>query len=373
MSPSACSRWNQPSALTSKTRSYSRLRLVGQEVADLEPRAVHEDVDAAAASRGPLPLPRRPAPGRSGRPGASARCRLRAWIGVERRPVRRGRARCVPSSRSTSFGVGRSPRRLEAVGEVALEPVAVAGEARQVRVGGVGLRRRGRAGGTSPPDAAGEVGGDRRHDAAGGAGDEERRCPVRCARRVALGGGRLDEPDRPAQRRRRSRSRRRRGRAASRRAACRPAPRSCGSAAKSTALTSASARSRASALAKPRHGAAQHGGRAGRVVAVAAAEAGRRDQERPADCRQRAHRDGEELDADAQRLVPGGGLERSERPFVVERGQPVDALHRPRGGPFGDLRFQRRGVRGAVERQHLDAALGEPLRERRADAAARRA
>ena len=45
----ACSRLNQPSALTSKTRSNSRWILVGQEVAALDAGGVQQHVDAPAA------------------------------------------------------------------------------------------------------------------------------------------------------------------------------------------------------------------------------------------------------------------------------------------------------------------------------------
>ena len=126
MSPSACSRLNQPSPLTSKTRSNSRRLLVGQDVADLEPAGVDEHVDApAGASRG------------------DGRDRLRRVAQVDAVVVRRAARRRAPPSIAPSAARARSIRassrrprrrralaaRLHALDEIALEPVAVGGEA----------------------------------------------------------------------------------------------------------------------------------------------------------------------------------------------------------------------------------------------------
>ena len=55
--------------------------------------------------------------------------------------------------------------------------------------------------------------------------------------------------------------------------------------------------------------------------------------------------DGEELDADAQRLVASPRARASRAALVVERGQPVDALDRAGRRPLGELLLERLGRR----------------------------
>ena len=78
-SPSAGSRLNQPSALTSKTRSNSAGGLSGEQAADLEAGGVQEHVDPTAPRRS-APAPRRRPRRRAGRRGGSAHGRRRREI-----------------------------------------------------------------------------------------------------------------------------------------------------------------------------------------------------------------------------------------------------------------------------------------------------
>ena len=86
---------------------------------------------------------------------------------------------------------------LDAVGQLALEPVPIGDELGEVRIARVGLldqieQMEGAAG------CRGQVGGDRRNDAAGGSGDAED--GVRSQRPLRVGLGRpLHEPHPPAQ------------------------------------------------------------------------------------------------------------------------------------------------------------------------------
>ena len=103
-SPSACSRWNQPSALTSNTRSYSRCGLSGRKWLMSSPAQwISTSTRPLRSAVGQRPR-RRPRPGRSGRPGASARCRRPAdrldRVQRRARPARSGRARARPASAS---------------------------------------------------------------------------------------------------------------------------------------------------------------------------------------------------------------------------------------------------------------------------------
>ena len=126
-------------------------------------------------------------------------------------------------------------------------------------------------------------------------------------------------------------------------------------------------------LGEAGHGAAEHGRGAVRVVAVATAEPGRGDQERPRRAHlagERPQRDRQELHPDPERLVPARRIQLRQRALVVERGEPVHALDRPGRLPLVQPCLERLGVRGAVELEHLDVELAQPRGQRGTDAAA---
>ena len=117
----ACSRLNQPSLFTSKTRSNSRRLLVRQVAADLEPGGVQQHVDASVA------LPHL-GDGRghgagvaSGRPRGSAPCRR-----PPRRPAIAASAAFSRSMRASSrldgHRCGRSPAAFMRAASVAFRP-----------------------------------------------------------------------------------------------------------------------------------------------------------------------------------------------------------------------------------------------------------
>ena len=127
-------------------------------------------------------------------------------------------------------------------------------------------------------------------------------------------------------------------------------------------------------LGEARDGSAHRRRRSGRVVAVAATEARRRDQEGARAGNlvgERPHRRREQLHPHAQPLAPGGGIERLQRPLVVEGGQPVDAVDRSLGRPLDEpaLRAPRRRAAPSISSTSTPQLL-ESLRQRRADAAA---
>ena len=103
--------------------------------------------------------------------------------------------------------------------------------------------------------------------------------------------------------------------------------------------------------------ATQGRGGPGRVIAVATTEPGGGDEEgaRRADLfgqRPQGHR--RQLDPDVQRGLPLLGVEGGERAFVVEGGEPVDALHRAGRTPGRQLLLERGGVRLVLDGEHLD-------------------
>ena len=225
----------------------------------------------------------------------------------------------------------------------------------------------------------GEVGGDRRHDRAGGAGHEERRVGAEGPGLVALR-GLLGERRRSSAGPSAWPTSTAPGRAASRRSAGRRAPSVLRLGATSTALTVASGRSRASALAKPVTAPPERRRRAGGVVAVASAEPGAGDEEgaRAIDLLgQRAHGDGEQLHADAH--APRDRPRARARRAAPRRRAPAASRRRGSGRPRpgGELGLQRAGVGRAVDREDLDAALRRaarpaPRRRRPGRASARR-
>ena len=227
------------------------LRLVGQEVADLEPAGVDQHVDAAARGerggdrrldlvgvgqvrlvpvRGAAGAPRSPRSRRAPRArarSAPARAR-RASASAARRParMRSARSRLRPSrsaakrARSGSAAVGRG-HEVEQVERAAAEAAARSAVIAETMLPAAPVMTK-----TSSGSSV--------------------RARGRCRGRLPRA-----EPDGPAQARRRGRSRPRRGRAASRRSSASASAAVLRVAAKSTALISASGRSRASALVKP--------------------------------------------------------------------------------------------------------------------------
>ena len=263
------------------------------------------------------------------------------------------------------LGRGTLARRAHALGELALEGVSVAGVAREIGVAGVGLGHQVEQVEGAPGRR--EVGRDRRDDAAGGPGHDEHRVGARLAGGV-MACGLFGQADRPAQivgvadldgagvvqRLVDQEVGEGRGLAARREVdgldeRLGPLAREC--------------------LGEAGHRAAEHRGGAFGAVAVAPAEAGGRDEE-GVGRGERAHRDGQELDAHAQRLAALGGLEPAQRALVVERGQPVDALDRAGGRPRGDAGLERLGIGRAVDLEDLDAELGQAAGQRLGDAAA---
>ena len=263
------------------------------------------------------------------------------------------------------LGRGAVARRAHALGQLALEGIAIGREARQVGIAGVGLGHQVEQVEGAPGRR--EVGRDRRDDAAGGPGHDEHRVGARLVGGV-MACGLFGQANRPAQivgvanldgagvvqrlvdqevGERRSLAARREVDGLDER-------------------LGPFARER---LGEAGHRAAEHRGGAFGAVAVAPAEAGGRDEE-GVGCGERTHRDGQELDAHAQRLAALGGLEPAQRALVVERGQPVDALDRAGGRPRGDAGLERLGIGRAVDLEDLDAELGQAAGQRLGDAAA---
>ena len=96
------------------------------------------------------------------------------------------------------------------------------------------------------------------------------------------------------------------------------------------------------------------------VVAVVAAEAGRRDKERLAVI-EAAHRDIEVLDATHQGVMPCRRIHRLDRALVVESGQPVDAAHRPVRKPAVKCAGELLGIHAGVEDETRATSLGQAL------------
>ena len=257
---------------------------------------------------------------------------------------------------------------LDALGEIALELVAIGGKALQVGIVGIRLRheveemeraaRRGR-----------QVGRDRGDDAASRPGDQEGRLSRELARRGlgrALGEAhgppqlvRVAHLDRTrvAQRLIEQQLRQRGGLAAGREV---------------DDLDQRLVALAGQRLGEAGDGATHDGRRPRRVVAVAAPEARRRDEEGAGAgdlIGEHPHGGRQQLHTHAQPLAPACGIERGDRPLVVERGQPVDALDRPLGLPLDETALELLGLGLALDLEDLDAELGQPLRERRTDTA----
>ena len=109
------------------------------------------------------------------------------------------------------------------------------------------------------------------------------------------------------------------------------------SASKSTALTRSFCALTLVRLGEADHRATQRRDRSGFVVAVLAAKPCGRNQERAWRCNllvQSSHGGVERLDAHPQRFMPGRQVHLAEVAFVVQRGKPVDSLHRAGGQPI---------------------------------------
>ena len=167
------------------------LRLVGQEVADLDSGAVHQHVDAVDALQ-------RAGDGLGVGQVDLVPVRLPAGLLDRGDRGERGARPLDPRE----FALDQPRRRAlaavaDALGEVALEPVRVGVEAREVGIAGVRLRHE-----VEQVEGAGgarrQVGRDGRHDAPGRAADDEH--GVARERACGVGdGGSLDQSDRPAQ------------------------------------------------------------------------------------------------------------------------------------------------------------------------------
>ena len=338
------------------------LRLVREVVAHLQPGAVHEHVDAVARIEC----------------GGDRRRHLCGVGEVHLMPVRaaarfanrldrveRGASALDPRQLALDELRGRTLAALpDPLGELALQPVAIGREASQVGVGGIGLGHEVEQV-EGAPGGGRQIGGDGRDDAARRPGDAEDR--VGSERSACVGLGRpLEEAHRPTQvlgvtdldrariaKRLLDQDLGERRRLAAGREVDRLDERvgtlSC------------------EGLRESGHRTAHDRRRAGHVVAVASAEARAGDQEGAGGCHvlcEGAHRDRQQLHADAQSLAPAFGIERGEGRLRVEGRQPVDAVNRPGGLPVLDLALELGVVRGAVDAEHLDAELLEPRCER---------
>ena len=239
------------------------------------------------------------------------------------------RARSRPaSSRSTSFGVGRSPRAAMRSARSRLRPSRSVSEPREVGIVRVGL-------------------GDEVEEVERPAGAAARSAvmadtmlpaaPVTTntlsavsARSGVVARRALERGRRTSAARRRDRSRPRRGRAASRRAARRRSPRS------SAGREVDCLHERVGALAgvglgEAGDGTAHDRGRRPPRRSRGGRRGGwrRRGTCRARDQRERAHRGREQLDAPASPSRQAAGIERVQRTLVVQGGQPVDAVTGP--------------------------------------------
>ena len=351
------------------------LRLVGQEVADLEPGAVEQRRRRGRCSRTSAATAVATCAGsvRS----TWCQCAVPPAAAIASSASSAARARSIrASSRSTSFGVGRSPRSLIRSASSRLSPSRSV--AKRARSGSSGSgsgdqveQVEGAAGGRR------QVGGDRRDDAAGGAGDDEDGRPVASARSGSGSAGRSTRPT------------------VQRSSSAWPTSTAPGSRSVSSIRRSASAAvlrlggevdgldQRLGALARERLGEAGDGAaHRPRSRRRRRSRGGRRGgSPRRGRCPaaatllgERAHRRREQLDADAQALAPGRGIERGERPLVVERRQPVDALDRALGRPARRSGPRASSPAGSPSISRTSTpSFREPLRERGADAAADRA
>ena len=196
-SPAACSSVNQPSALTSNTRSYSR--------GSLSARARLVSIPAACRSRSILPLVDRTSSNtRATAPGVG---QVDAVV-ARRAPGRphrfdRGQGGGTPLERGELLPDphGRRPLAcgLQPGGEVGLEPVAVGGEPAQVGIGRVGLRGEIEQVERRSACRGGQVRGDRRDDAARRPADHDGAVRAEPGAAGAVTERALDEADGEAQ------------------------------------------------------------------------------------------------------------------------------------------------------------------------------